>query len=194
MSYIGANAQGIIASIDGGTISNATLDSTNRGGIFLIDEQTVSAESTVTYTLPSVSNLFHFIIYTSFYSSATDNLFLAIRDSSNSAFACNASGGRHYSDGSAMGNLNASNITSMEINVVYNDSSKPSYSKINLHIGSASECPYYEVEAHQSSGTSYNFLDHRSAYSRTSGTVNNLQFLVTPATITGSFKVFGVKV
>ena len=27
MSYIGANAQGIIASIDGGTISNATLDS-----------------------------------------------------------------------------------------------------------------------------------------------------------------------
>ena len=28
MSYIGANAQGIIASIDGGTISNATLDST----------------------------------------------------------------------------------------------------------------------------------------------------------------------
>lgn len=28
MSYIGANAQGIISSIDGGTISNATLDST----------------------------------------------------------------------------------------------------------------------------------------------------------------------
>ena len=53
--------------ITGGNISNTTLASTNRGGIFLIDEQTVTAQATVTYTLPSTTNVFYFIIYTSFY-------------------------------------------------------------------------------------------------------------------------------
>ena len=48
MSYIGANAQGIIASIDGGTISNATLDSTvtfPAGTVLQVVPPAISVES-----------------------------------------------------------------------------------------------------------------------------------------------------
>lgn len=51
MSYIGANSQGIIASINGGTISNATLDSTvtfPAGHILQIQSSTLTAGETTT--------------------------------------------------------------------------------------------------------------------------------------------------
>jgi hypothetical protein len=182
--------------ITGGNISNTTLASTNRGGIFLIDEQTVTAQATVTYTLPSTTNVFYFIIYTSFYSSATDTINLLIRDSSNTAFTVKLAGQRNWSDGSSPTNLDNTGATSQLYSTVYNDSVRPSYAKLSLHYGSASYAPHYEVEGLQINNSSaYSFYDQKAAYATTAGTVDNIQFDVAgAATMTGSFKVYGVKI
>jgi len=181
--------------ITGGNINNVTLASTNRGGIFLIDEQTVTAQATVTYNLPSTTNVFYFIIYTSFYSSATDQINLILRDSSNTAFTVKLAGQRNWSDPSSPSNLNNNGAAEQLYSTVYNDSVRPSYAKLSLHYGSASYAPHYEVEGLQINNSSaYSFYDQKAAYATTAGTVSHIEFdVASSATITGSFKVYGVK-
>lgn len=176
-------------------IQNATLASTNRGGIFLLDEETVTSQTTVTYTLPSTSNVFYFIIYTSFYSSAADNVNLSIRDSSNTAFTVKFAGQRYWSDGSTPNNLQNNGATGQLHSTVYNDSSHPSFAKLELNYGSSSTAPHYEIVAHQINVTgNYSFPDFKAGYATSVGIVNNIQFDVAgSANITGTIKVFGVK-
>ena len=73
MSYIGANAQGIIASIDGGTISNATLDSSVTFPVGHKLELVYSNTDNTTYTITTGEQII--LSNTSSYSSG-DILFL----------------------------------------------------------------------------------------------------------------------
>ena len=180
-----------------GTISagtfNGTIGSSVRGTRVALVDQTVTDSELVAITLPSTSNVQRFVIQAAFYGSATDNVTLIIKNSSGTAFTCRVAGQRNWSDGSTPNNLQNNATSGPGILVVYNTPSAMSHANIILSYGSASTAPFWEATCSQYAG-SYSFFDNVAAYATSSGIVTSVEFdVVGSSTITGNYKIYGIK-